>query len=93
MAELGQVRERQLDDVDGAIQAWTKALEADPNAGPARDALIRLLGASGQFRQLLEVLQSYVDDIKDPNLIVTTLYRMGELCEERSGPSGRATIF
>ena len=83
LAELGQVRERQLDDVDGAIQAWTKALEADPNAGPARDALIRLLGASGQFRQLLEVLQSYVDDIKDPNLIVTTLYRMGELCEGR----------
>ncbi|RME26228.1 MAG: hypothetical protein D6798_07140, partial [Deltaproteobacteria bacterium] len=47
----------------------------------ALEAAARLLTAAGRFPELLELLESSLDSLDDPNLAVTTLYRMGEICE------------
>ena len=56
------------------------AAAADPAAGPAAEAVSRLLTSQGQWAELLAFLSEQVDRLEasgldDPNLAVTALYR------------------
>ena len=82
---LGRTHERQLSQIDESLAAYRGAVEADPAAGPAAEAVTRLLTDRGEYREVLEFLSEYITRLDDPHLAVTTLYRMGELCE---GPLG-----
>lgn len=81
---LGQILE-QHDQNEEALTAYRQAVEADAAAGPAVESVTRLLTSRGEHREMLDFLAEYVTRLDDPHLSVTTLYRMGELCE---GPLG-----
>jgi len=78
---LARVQEQQLGDVDAAIDSYRGAAAADPSAGPAVEAAAGLLAGAGRFADLVALLESSLSTLDDPNLVVTTLYRMGEICE------------
>jgi|GEM_PF-1746161 len=79
----GGVLEHQLHDVEGALQAYRQVLAHDPAAGVALRSASRLLERGGRFQEVVDLLWGLVDSMEDPNLTVTTLYRIGELCEGR----------
>ncbi|NOY26576.1 MAG: tetratricopeptide repeat protein [Oligoflexia bacterium] len=78
---LGRTQEQHLNQPDAAVASYRAAAEADPSAGPAVEAAAHLLAAAGRHRELVELLQDTLTRLDDPNLVVTTLYRIGELCE------------
>ncbi|MCK6504171.1 hypothetical protein L6R53_12345 [Myxococcota bacterium] len=78
---LGQLQAGTLDQPDAAVESYRAAAEADPSAGPALEAAAALLADRGEHARLLALLEGSLARIQDPNLVVTTLYRMGELCE------------
>jgi tetratricopeptide (TPR) repeat protein len=77
----GQVRELHLADAEGALGSFRSALEDDPTAGPAAEAVTRMLSGTGKHSELLEILQASAASQPDPNIVVTLQYRMGEICE------------
>ncbi|HWN68223.1 MAG TPA: hypothetical protein VNM90_11345, partial [Haliangium sp.] len=56
--ELGELRERHLGDVDGALAAHRQALDADPSLRANLWALHRLLLRGGQWEELIDVLDA-----------------------------------
>jgi tetratricopeptide (TPR) repeat protein len=56
--ELGELRERHLGNVEGALAAHRQALDADPSLRANLWALHRLLERSGQWEDLVDVLDS-----------------------------------
>jgi tetratricopeptide (TPR) repeat protein len=78
---LARLLEADRGDAEAALAVYRDVVAADPAAGPAAEAVARLLRATGQHAELLAFMAEQLDAIDDPNLLVTTLYRMGELCE------------
>jgi hypothetical protein len=78
---LARVLERHLDDPEAALVAYRELVSADPAAGPAGEAVARLLAETGRHAELLAFLEAQLDGLDDPNLVVTTLYRMSEIAE------------
>jgi tetratricopeptide (TPR) repeat protein len=76
----GQILEDRLRQPEDAMQAFKRAAE-DPAAGPAAEAVLRVLQAQGRFADLVVFLEARLERISDPSLMVTILYRMGETCE------------
>jgi len=81
LLELGRVQEAELALPDEALASYLSALEADPAADPARDSAEALLARSGQHRELVSMLEASLGRVDDPNKVVATLYRVGEICE------------
>lgn len=78
---LARLLESELDDADAALGVYRDVVAADPAAGPAAESVARLLRQTGRHAELLDFMGQHLDAIDDPNLLVTSLYRMGELCE------------
>lgn len=78
---LGRLHEEQRGDIEAALEAYRAAAEADGAAGPAAEAVARLLTEQGRWQKLLDFLTATSERIEDPHLSVTLFYRMGELCE------------
>lgn len=88
---LARLHESALSDPDTALAVYRDVVAADPAAGPAAEAVARLLRQTGQHAELLAFMGEQLDRVDDPNLLVTTLYRMAELCEGplQDGPGAR----
>ena len=72
-------------DEAGALEQLRAAVELDPSNAPAVEAAARLLRRAGQYPQLVALLGSRLDELSDPNLVVHTLYRIGEINEGLTG--------
>lgn len=55
LVRVAEVVDDHLDDPDRAVEAWQRALDADPESLPALTALARLLEGAGRWRERAEV--------------------------------------
>jgi len=76
---MGRVHETQLDDADKAIDAYRRVLEIDPDDLPALGHLDALFGSTGQWRDLLQVLERQSELQGDDNARIELRFRIGEL--------------
>ncbi|MEE2787852.1 MAG: tetratricopeptide repeat protein [Myxococcota bacterium] len=65
LIRLAEVYEAHLDDLDGAIDAYGRALERDRGQAEVCENLIRLLDSTGQNERLVDVLHHKVELLDD----------------------------
>lgn len=88
---VARVRERHLGDAEGALAAYREVLRLDPAAGPASEAIGRLLQRTGRSEELLALLDERLTAASDPNEEVSLLLRIGEIAEN-VGDQARARV-
>ena len=76
---MGQVHETQLDDADEAIGAYQRVLEIDPDDVAALGHLDGLYERTGQWRELLQILERESELVGDPEERTEVRFRIGEL--------------
>ena len=82
LVELGEVYEEYLGDIPEARIAFQQAVELDPSLERAIDALERIYGASENWRDLIAVLRRRIEVLEEPDEIISTHIRIGEIFEE-----------
>ncbi|MEZ4391246.1 MAG: tetratricopeptide repeat protein [Polyangiales bacterium] len=87
---IGDSQRDMLSNLDGAIDAFRRALETDPTDIVALDALDGLYSQRGDARALSEVLGQRLDIETDPEIRCQTALRLGSLWETELGSVERA---
>ncbi|MCA9669324.1 MAG: tetratricopeptide repeat protein [Myxococcales bacterium] len=87
---LGAVRLEHLDDAVGAVAALRHAVRLSPDHTPARQLLGRLYARLERWDDLVELLRSEMQIYSDPGRRAATLFRIGDLQENRAGDPERA---
>ncbi len=88
--EVGAVYERELQDVERAIDSYQRILEIDPEERIALARLDVLYQAAGNWQELLSVLERQADLTEDPHELVGIRYRIAELWRSHLGDAARA---
>lgn len=83
-SQLGQLREQELHDTDGAISAFAQALQEEPENAAALVALARLYEKTGQWERLAELTSREAAAVADPARRAALFYRLGQLAEQSS---------
>lgn len=81
----GEVLDQQLDDRDGAIARYRRALEKDPRHVPTLSSLGRLYYASGRWNDLLDVYSQELKLTPSKTRRVALLQKMAEISRDRVG--------
>lgn len=89
-AEVGAVYERELKQMDKAIDTYQRILEIDPDDMTAIGRLDALYLATGNWEELLSVLEREADLAVDPSEVISYRYRIGELWEKKLNDPERA---
>jgi len=87
---LGEVLEHHLSVHDKALLAYERALTADPEFRPARDARVRLLTEAKDWKRLVEELGREAEASRDPKLAIAALLRSGEIWQGELGAAQKA---
>jgi tetratricopeptide (TPR) repeat protein len=87
---LGQVRDRQLHQVDQAIAAYQRVLDDDASNADALGALAVAFERQGMWSELLDNLSQQHDLAQSPAERVRLLYRSGDILEQRQGEVDQA---
>lgn len=87
---LGEVLEHRLNAHDKALLAYERALAADPEFRPARDARVRLLTEAKDWKRLVEELAKEAEASADPKLAIAALLRAGEIWQTELGAAQKA---
>ncbi len=82
LVELGEVYEEYLGDIPEARTAFQQAVALDPGLEKAIDALERIYGASENWRELITVLRRKIEVLEEPDEIISTHIRIGEIYED-----------
>ncbi len=90
LVELGAVHERELGDAAKAIDAYERVLELDPDDLTALGRLDVLYQASGNWKELLSVLEHEAELAGDPTEVLGYRFRVAELWQRRLGDASRA---
>ncbi len=90
LTDLGELLERQMNEVDQALGHYTRALEIDPLHLPALEALERIYTARAMHRELSDVLARKVKALKDAEAIASHKLRIGALYENNLNDAERA---
>ncbi len=85
VVERARVVERREGRVDAAIELYETALELDPHARAARDALERLASQHGRWRELIRALTLTAEQSGEAETRAFALYRIGRIHAERLG--------
>ena len=88
--EVGAVYEREIGDVDKAIDTYQRILEIDPDDLTAIQRLDALYQASGNWEELRAILERSADLAGDPNEVISYRYRIADLWDHKLGDSTRA---
>ncbi len=88
---IGVIRRDRLRDVDGAVQAFERALELVPDHLPTLRALGHALARRGDAAREAEILAVEATCVGDPRERAALLYRLGELYQFRLGQLELAT--
>ena len=88
--EVGAVYEREIGDVDKAIDTYQRILEIDPDDLTAIGRLDALYQASGNWQELLSILEREADLAGDPNEVISYRYRIADLWDHKLGDAKRA---
>ncbi|RMG99750.1 MAG: tetratricopeptide repeat protein [Deltaproteobacteria bacterium] len=87
---LGQVYERELDDVDRAIDTYQSILDLDPMDYDAIVALDRLYEKAERWLDQMQILERAAEIVEDTAEQVALRYRIGRLWETQLGDMVRA---
>jgi cellulose synthase operon protein C len=87
---LGEVLEHSMNAPDKALLAYERALAADPEFRPARDARVRLLTEAKDWKRLVEELSKEAEASSDPKLAIAALLRAGEVWQAELGAAQKA---
>ncbi|HYJ11701.1 MAG TPA: tetratricopeptide repeat protein, partial [Polyangiaceae bacterium] len=87
---LGEVLEHRMNAYDKALIAYERALAADPEFRPARDARVRLLTEAKDWKRLVEELAKEAEASSDPKLAIAALLRAGEIWQTELGAAQKA---
>ncbi len=88
--EVGAVYEREVGDVDKAIDTYQRILEIDPDDLTAIQRLDALYQASGNWEELRNILEREAELAGDPNEVISYRYRIADLWDHRLGDPARA---
>lgn len=87
---LGEVLEHRMNAADKALAAYERALVADPEFRPARDARVRLLTEAKDWKRLVDELGKEAEATSDPKLAIGALLRAGEVWQTELGAAQKA---
>jgi tetratricopeptide (TPR) repeat protein len=87
---LGEVFENRMNASDKALVAYERALSADPEFRPARDARVRLLTEAKDWKRLVDELTKEAETSQDPKLAIAALLRAGEIWQTELGAAQKA---
>ena len=88
--EMGAVYERELNDVEKAIDTYQRILEIDPDDWTAIQRLDQLYQTTQNWQELMSVLEREADLAQDPMEVISYRYRIGELWHRRLEDPERA---
>ena len=88
--EVGAVYEREIGDVDKAIDTYQRILEIDPDDLIAINRLDALYQASGNWEELRSILEREADLADDPNEVISYRYRIADLWHHKLDDPMRA---
>lgn len=80
---IGHLKERQLNDVSGALPWYRKALSIDPTYGPALGPLCARLRARGDWAALVEVRRAEAQTAADPQRRASAWAEVADILEVR----------
>ncbi|MBI4914677.1 MAG: tetratricopeptide repeat protein [Acidobacteria bacterium] len=83
LVKIGEVREREMDDPDGAAEYFEKVLAREPNHTMALGALARIHERKGDWAKCVEVLERAAAGGGAPADVSDVLLRLGKVKEER----------
>jgi tetratricopeptide (TPR) repeat protein len=83
LGRLGELCQRVLGDVQGAIEAWRARVEENPTDELGLSALDRLYEQTGKWRELVEVIERRKDNAETPAARRTLLVRSAEVLGKR----------
>ena len=83
LGDLAWVRERQVDDLDGAAEAFEQVLALDPSNASAIESLERIYKQSENWEALRDVYQRRIDEPASEEDLKSTLHIMGTLLLEK----------
>ncbi len=89
-AEVGAVYERELGNVEKAIDTYQRILEIDPDDVTAMGRLDALYQATQNWQELMSVLEREADLASDPSEVISYRYRIADLWHRRLGDPLRA---
>jgi tetratricopeptide (TPR) repeat protein len=84
-ARIAEIFETRVANVEEAIRHHARALALAPGLEGSFKALIRLYSQNSMHRELIELLERGIDQAEEQDVIVTYLFRMGALFEDRLG--------
>lgn len=87
---IGEILESEINDADGAVEQFARALSTDPTCVPAFKALGRLYATQGRFRELAEMYERQIEHSQDRGWTISYLEKTGALWEDRLGDLDRA---
>jgi tetratricopeptide (TPR) repeat protein len=87
---LGEVLENRMNAPEKALVAYERALAADPEFRPARDARVRLLTEARDWKRLVDELGKEAEASADPKLAIAALLRAGEIWQTELGAAQKA---
>ena len=88
--EVGAVYEREVGDVDKAIDSYQRILEIDPDDLIAINRLDALYQASGNWEELRSILEREADLAQDPDEVISYRYRIADLWHHKLDDAVRA---
>jgi tetratricopeptide (TPR) repeat protein len=88
---LGEVYEIHLKQFDKAIASYRRAMDAQPGYRPAIDALVRVYGAQGAWKELADTLEFASQAMVDPRAGIDARIRAASIRAERLGQTREAT--
>lgn len=90
---LGELCEGSLQAPERAVNHYRKALESQPDHGPAFRALGQLYARLGEYKELAELYQQEAQQTEDTAYQAHTYYKLAELHEERLQDEEKAIEF
>jgi tetratricopeptide (TPR) repeat protein len=82
LVKIGEIREREMDDPEGAGGYFEKVLAREPNHTLALAALARIHERKGDWPKCVEVLERAVQSGGDPRELSAALVRLGRVRED-----------
>jgi len=90
LLRIARVYEEELDELDGAVEKYQRALEHDPESVPAIQALDRLFQRFEKWESLTEVLRREISMANTDDEIIAGQFRLGQVYEQNLGDMDNA---
>lgn len=88
-SRVARIQSEYLADEDGAADAWRRVLEVEPSSTEALNALDGIYEASGQWEELVEILQRKAE-LGDERDAIAVQFRAAAVYEQHLGQSDEA---